>query len=330
MADKASLVQEAVKKVQKILKNYTVKAEGSEEQQAGLSPQAETAAQAVVRILTPFKEELTPDIMHKVLSAAGIQLESPGAGEEETESKPGEGGDMGMQKPEGVSDEHHKGAEMEADKAYKSHLAKMGYEKYPAKQPAMKNKAHEEGSTAAGMEDDEEDEDGVMKSAVMKSDGTLDLSKVPAGVRGAVEAIYKGQMEAVKKAQTLEAELNKVIESNKNKELVAKAASFKNLGADTAGLAHLMKGMSADDLTKFEAVMKSADEQIGKGKLFQELGSSQGGRGGDKWAMIEKAAEGYVAKSGDKVSKAEGVDAFLKTEEGRKLYAEYTSERGGI
>ena len=305
-----------------------------------LDDRAQSALKAVVRILTPFKENLSPVLIHEVLDAAGFQMAA---------QPTSDGGDAmhkeasARQSPEPIKEEHRieamKVAKAAAKKAYDEHVQKLGYQKYPEEQIAQKDLAIH----VAGHEDDdegeEEEQEGTMhnpdaasegKSAMHKTGVMKSLmEKVPAEVRPVVEAIYKGQLEAVKKANDLEKELATVTRAAKRKEMVAKALGYGKLGVDAESLADTLLVLSEKapkEFEKVEKILQGANEQITKGDLFAEFGTNQARNGNGSWDAIEKSAEGYIAKSGEKVSKAEAVDRFLKTPEGVKMYDEYTNE----
>jgi|WetSurMetagenome_2_1015567.scaffolds.fasta_scaffold120411_2 hypothetical protein len=314
-----------MKKVEKVLKDNQ-ELQGDE---GGLSTRAQAALKAVVRILTPFKEEINDDILDQTLGAAGFGVMEDEGGAPEDAGSPMEG--EAGEKEAMCKEEDLMGAKDAANKAYKAHLAKMGYQKYPPAEMQMKSVQKDIDGDEA--EDEDEEEESVGKSAVMKADGTLDLSAVPASVRPALEAIYKGNLELVKKNADLEKQLKEERDQRKTKEFVEKAAGFKNLGADKAELATVLKSLAETNpeaYEKIEKTLQAADTQIGKGTLFGEIGSSQSAKGGSNWDMIEKAAEGWVAKSGQNMTKAQAVEAFLVTKDGQKMYGEYKNERGGI
>ena len=147
-----------------------------------------------------------------------------------------------------------------------------------------------------------------------------------------VEAIFKSNAELVAKADTLAKELAVEREARMEKEFVAKAAAFKNLG-DQKELVSILKSayaVSKENGEKLETILKANDEAISKGNLFKEIGSGSPMKGATTYEQVEKAAEQYVAKSGKEVSKAEAVTAFLNTAEGQKMYGEYKNQRGGI
>jgi len=218
------------------------------------------------------------------------------------------------------------GACKAAHEAYKSHLQKMGYRKYPDVQPRMKSVSKDIKQVdidAIAHDDTEEKGMDVHKS--------LDLSKVDKSLKPALEAIFKANKEQVEKAARLEKELKAERETRREKEFIEKAAGM-GIGGKTEDLAKILKGVADADPTlygKLEALLKGAAEQIKKSSLFAEIGTRSEGAlpGQDAWAKIETIASGMVEKSADKISKSDAIDAVLKTAEGRRLYDEYKAAR---
>lgn len=275
-------------KVETILKacQEEMKKEGG-----ALSDDAQKAAKAAVRLLEPFKDELS-SVMPQLMEACGMA--------EEAEPM--------VEKAKDVSDEQHAAAEAVAKQAYietyKSVVTKPGSTVNPKKESEME--------------------------PVIKADGTLNLQAVPEASRPAIEAIYKSNQELVKKAATLETELKAERDARLDREFVAKAAEFKNLTTPKEELVKVMKalhGVSKEQYDAYLGTLKAADEQVAKSALFTEIGTTKGAAGADSWTQIEKAVEGIVAKSGGKQTKEQATAAFLETPEGAKLYAAHKAER---
>ncbi len=293
---------EVMKKVEKILKDAAEAAEGG-----GMSPRAEAALKAVVRILTPFKEEIKPSMVTKLMTEAGLTEEQT---ETENEGEPGQGG-PGVSKAKDCPPEGEKVAEK------------------------TKKAKNVDGDTD-DEDDNNEEETMTTKAQVIKADGSLDLSAVPESVRPALELIFKGNQELVKKNADLETALKTERDQRREKEFVAKTEGFKHYVGDKAALAKELNALEAASkplydafITNLEAVEKAAEANK---KLFVETGSSRSASaGGSTWEQVEAAALAVVQKSGDsKVSKEQAVEQFLKTAEGQKMYGEYKKERGGI
>lgn len=303
---------------------------------------AQSALKAVVRILTPFKDSLSPVLLHEVLSAAGLQMQHA------TEQYQGEDMDKKMgsatQSPEPISEEHHMEALGKAFGAYKEHMHKLGYRKYPTQQPTQKDMEGNYGDKGKVVRDepgqgeiqsgnmhnpepedmvskkkeaDDMDGDDVCKSSVMKSL----LANVPKETRAAVEEVFKSN-------QNLARELALVKKTAYRKELIQKYSHLKGLGVKVEDLVETMQVLSEkapDQFEKVEKMILAADEQIAKGSLFSEVGSDREGVAGDWYAKIESAAMAQVQKSGEKLSKEAAVERFLDTPEGKQMYNQYLS-----
>lgn len=312
------MTKSATESPEPVSREETYKAETN----SPLSDGAQAALKAMARIAAPFNKELHAEHVGSVMKEVGIGGDGGNEGEGKT--------DMGMQKPEGVADEHHQMASKAADQAYMGHLEKMGYRKYPDAE--MQQKSMDDVEKSNDEEDDE-----VEKSAVAKSAKGLDLSAFPKAQRPQLEKIFKSHQELVQKNLNLQTELKAERDHRTKKEFIAKAQSFKHLGADTEELASVMKTLSEVDHKAFEIVektLRAADTQISQGALFSNLGSSQSraGGAGDAEAKLETLVDSVVQKSGNGKSRAEIYDDVIRnTPEGKRLYKEYKAGRpGGI
>lgn len=325
-----------------------------------LDDKAQSAIKAVVRILTPFKESLSGPLIHEVLDAAGFQMAAAENQKgDHMESKAG----SATMSPEKVKSEHHIEAMKVAKEAYKSHMAKLGYQKYPTEEIAQKDgdqpygekgkvvgddhvqDEEQEGTIhdPAGaeksmekafghqMEDDDDDEDGEEMEKNQKIAKSL-LKGLPKESRKALEHVFKAQSELIEKNSELQNKLEAVTKTARRRDFIEKAAGFSHLGVDREKLADTFLALSESAPEQLDAVQKmlsAANEQVKKGNLFKEFGSSQGTSGGDAWARLEQAAVGFVAKSGEKLTKEESVARFLETTEGKNMYSEYTASKEG-
>lgn len=324
--------------IEKVIKDFQEKHDGD------LDEKAVTAMKAAARILTPFKDKIPKELMRAVNGATGMVDDDEG---EDEGQEPEEKEAMGKVNKEGAlghGDESGQAAEAsggEVPQKDMQYAHKMGVDAYhAARKEAMKKMGHEQYPAAdlqmkedKGDMDEEAQEKKEGEGMVTKS-GELDLSGVPEKVRPAVEKIYKDQREAIAKADKLEKDLAEERSHRITKELTEKVEALKHLGAEKTELVSVLKELKESNpkaFEKVEAVLKAADAQIAKGALFAEAGSKLSrASGGTTWEQIEKAAEGYVAKSGEKLSKAEAVEKFLNTQDGQKLYAEHQAQRGGI
>jgi hypothetical protein len=297
--------------------------------QGPLDEKGQAALQAVVRILNPMKETLSPVLLRSVLDAAGFQLDTAKShgGEMDHEMEQDEMEKSSRMSPEKVKEEHHIAAMKVAKDAYKAELAKLGYQKYPTEQISQKAVDHDPDEPGQDLEqeglmhDPDKEGEGEMqhKSGVMKSL----LAGVPKESRGAIEAIFKAHEETKMR-------LEAVTKAARHKEFVEKAAGYRHLGVATEELAVTLEALPTKQLEVVEKMLKAADEQISKGKLYAEFGTNQPNpaiMGPEaSWANIQKAAHGYVAKSGEKLSDAEAMDKFIQTPEGKNMYNQYQEE----
>jgi len=284
------------------------------EESAPLSDRAQAALKAVARILAPFKEEIKDEHLDAIQQELGMM-----EGKDEELEK----GQMAQPQKE-ISKEHSAEAMEEAKKAYKSHLEKLGYRKYPDEEVAQKSKSVlDEG-------DDEEEED-VSKEKVAKSE--VDLSAFPKEQRTHLEMIFKSNAELVTKNADLEKQLNAEREARIQKEFSERAAQFKHLG-DTNEIAAILKSLSEKDpeaFKKTETILKTANDQIAKGELFKELGTRTGGSVGDAEGRLNALVDSVVQKSGNTKTKEQIYAEVLESSEGRKLYSDMMNSRpGGI
>lgn len=315
----ANISPELMGKVETILK---------EAPEGALSQNAQAAYKAAVKILTPFQKEGSDAVLAQVLKAAGFnfaQAEEPG-----DKGQPLEG-------EAGVEKAHHEIAMKAAECAYGEELKKLGYEKYPVQQPAMKA-----AKSKAESEDEDEEEEELAEKTNKESqmadkvtkESDIDLSKVAPEVKPHLEAIFKEHKELVQKNADLEQKLKDVQREGKKKEFIAKASAYSHYVGDRNELANQLLELSESNpalLVNIEKQLDAQEAQAAKNKdLFREVGSGSQGTMGTSWEAIEKAAEGYVAKSGEKISKAEATDRFLQTSEGQAMYAQHQKERGGI
>lgn len=205
------------------------------------------------------------------------------------------------------------------------------------KAPAKKKTSKKDPKQVADDEGDNMDEKDQAtkkdkKAAVEKKDGELDLSGVPEDMRPQLESIFKSNQELVAKSQRLETELNAERKTRREKEFVAKCDGFKHYAGDKHELALQLMELSDANPKLYDNVVKQLEaveieKAAAAGTIFRELGSSAPGTAGTSFEAIEKAAEGYVAKSGDKVTKEGAVEKFLATEQGKAMYTAYKASR---
>lgn len=293
--------------------------------EASVSQGAQAALKAAARILVPFKGEVNGKQVNAILREAGMdQVADSG--------QPMEGLIAKMKRPDGMDDEKYENCMKAAYGAYEEEV-KKNFPPEKNEQPNVlksKDGQPKEGEAKETKGDMVENKDKVTKS----NTDTLDLSAVPEAVRPTVEAIFKSQQELVKKNLELQGALDTERKERRLKEFVAKANGFRHYVGDRAELGKQLMELSDANQPLYENVVKNLEandaqaETVSK-NLFREVGSSAGAaKGGDAWAKIEAAAEGIVQKSASKLSKAEAVEAFLGTPDGKKMYAEYVDQKG--
>jgi hypothetical protein len=181
-----------------------------------------------------------------------------------------------------------------------------------------------------------EDKDKMMKGDNQNKGDKMPndelLKSLPEETRTKVEALFKANddkvAEAVKKAEEAEKALKAERDEKIKKEFIEKAATLKKVPAKAERLGEILKAFSEvnKEMTdELFGVLKAADEAIEKGGLFDEKGSTAINKGEKAMEKIEKAATALAAEK--KITKAQAMDQFLMTEEGKNLYNEYESER---
>jgi len=180
---------------------------------------------------------------------------------------------------------------------------------------------------------------------IVKIEAELEVAKSAPKGTPVEEDIFKGLPEAV--AKMLQEQNVKLADANEKiakmrdesetKIFIAKAAELtSNLGVVAEEFGPVLKSINAANpelAAKVEAVLKTANETVKKGNLFTEIGTTLTGSPtgiakNDAWSSIQTLAQGLVTK-GESKTEADAIDAVLKSEEGRKLYAIYTGKIKG-
>lgn len=331
----------------RILKSFGKKDDDDQinEQLDGLTPAAQTAARAIARIAAPHADELQASHLGAVLSTVGID----GVGGKK------KSGGSNMK----VKDDDKKAAKSAAENAYKSHMEKLGYKKYPTAELTMKAFGDEE------EEDDDEDmkakklkakkeqEDADAEKAkkekakmekeqlakVFREDGSIDLTAISKedspelyAIAKMVQASDSRARAAELKANTSETVLKEHKESVRKEEIIRKSFEFRNLNQkDVEATLVLADKAGTEEYTRVVKMFEAQNVQIGQGGLFGEIGKSGMSDGSlSAWAKIDKAADSVVQKSsegGTKISKEQAITNFLETEEGQNLYAQHQASR---
>lgn len=298
-----------------------------------LSDRAKAAIQAVVRILSPFKGEVTDADLDQALVEGGVLAAGGSAGDVEKLGKdqvndPAAHPSVATNAEKEDDDEEDEEEDDDAEDVSKGMNAiKEIVDKYCNYAAMNAKKEFPQGGKQVADEKDK------AKKSVMKADGTIDLEAVPAEIRPMVEAIYKGQADLVKKNDDLTKQLADERKERREKEFTAKADGFKHYTGDKKELAvKLMKLQDADkdlyaDFVKQLESIDAEKETVHK-QLTSEKGSSlSSGAVGDVEQKIDAAVKDIVQKSADKISPEQAYSQFIQTPAGQELYSQYKSGR---
>lgn len=170
--------------------------------------------------------------------------------------------------------------------------------------------AKAEAEAKAKEEAEKKDKESAVSKQVpvQKADGTWDFSHIPEAARPSVEAVWKEKIAKDAELADIRKSLKEERDARVNKEFVEKAGAYKHLGIAADKLGPVLKSLSEsapEAFKELETVLKGADERLGKGGLFTEVGSnSPGGTSvakGDQTeaeAKAEAIAKGLVEKDG--------------------------------
>ena len=163
---------------------------------------------------------------------------------------------------------------------------------------------------------DEEEE--LEKTEIAKS-----LKDSPANVKAEVERLWKANRE-------LEAVIKRERDERERKEYVAKASElYPNLpGMNAEELGVVLKTVNDLDKKlagKIESVLKSANEAIASGDVFQEIGSSVEANSDSSYGRLDAIAKSKVDKSAGSTSYHKAFTEALA--ENPELYTQYLNEK---
>lgn len=189
--------------------------------------------------------------------------------------------------------------------------------------------------------DDDQDDTAVNKGGtvethaavpIKKEDGSWDYSGVPAEAVSFYRDTVEKAEAAEKRLADAEERIAKAEDDKLTRVVVAKAEELKFVGAPDE-VAEILKAASEnlepEQVEKLEAVLAAANERIQKGDLFKEHGAKHvvgPDSPGDAWAQIEKMAADLVEKA-EGMSEDKAVEIVLKTEAGKRLYEEYSTQQ---
>ena len=335
---------------------------------APLDERAQASLKAVYRILLPMKDIITADDVYALLDEAGIGDDDDEASDETDGVDPADAAEVALDKsgdnPNNKGDDVAKDAEDSA-KVEKAAGKMMWDGETPKGMSADKHakamKAAQAAYKAFGCDDKTEkaaddDEEGVEKAAPwMKEKGVTKsadaLAGVPAEARAWFEAVTKRADEAnralVQKSAALEAEVKGMREERVLKSYHDQLnGQFRHLPINVEKTARVLKTLSETDKEAHDdylSTLKAANEaarvskSFGQGGLYGSMGSTPGagaeGRmtsgGSSAETQLEALVDGYVAKSSDRVSKADAWAKVLATDEGIRLYEQIAIDQGG-
>ena len=183
------------------------------------------------------------------------------------------------------------------------------------------------------------EEEGIFKEYITK-EGKLNSSAIPEAIRPMVSMLWSDKQKKDSDLATIKKQLDEEREVRVRKEYDDKAATdYGNIKVEGLGLVMKEFGeKSADQFPKLEAILKAANDALGKpGNAFGEVGSAGGGGGPDDGVSADafydtiKARAVVVCKEDNPgASDAILVSKFIsKFDEGRKMQAEYKRRKLG-
>lgn len=170
----------------------------------------------------------------------------------------------------------------------------------------------------------------IMKSLPILKDGSLDESKIPEELRGAVTHLFKANKASADLIATVEKNLAEERDIRITKAYQEKAATYGNIKVD--GLATVLKDVAASSPETFkvlESILKVANDGLAPSSTgaFGEIGSSRTAAQTDSqsaeqiYKTIETEADAAI--EGDKTL-IEKMDLFMTgNERGQALYTQY-------
>lgn len=178
-----------------------------------------------------------------------------------------------------------------------------------------------------------------------KDDGSWDLSSVPEEQRAGLEVVLKmhdaetarlnaelaARDERIQKSEEL---AQRERDLREDREYLAKAEALDKLPQAPDELAPILKSIAhaeqagaitAGTSEKVESILKAANEAVGQGALFSELGARGELGSSDAEARIEKAAE-KLREADPSLTKQQAIAKALEADP--ELYAAYRAEEG--
>lgn len=162
---------------------------------------------------------------------------------------------------------------------------------------------------------------------------SVDLSQLDDQTRTMVEGVFKSHAAMEERTAQLETVVKSLQAEKQEQHYVAKAAKeFSHLPLGEQQLGLMLKSandMNPDFAKGFETLLGRMDEMVQKSAMLTTMGAVSKSNEGGAWAKIETLAEGIVQKSAESqnpLTKAQAIDAVLKTEQGKALYREYLGD----
>ena len=259
--------------------------------EAGINEEGATAIAGALKLISAYSDVVSPADSVAIVAKAFAEK-----GEEEEEAEKGE-------------------EEEEAKKQEEEEDAPAPEAEAPA--PAAEAPPAEESVEEEVVESADEEEE-LEKTEIAKS-----LKDSPANVKAEVERLWKANRE-------LEAVIKRERDERERKEYVAKASElYPNLpGMNAEELGVVLKTVNDLDKKlagKIESVLKSANEAIASGDVFQEIGSSVEANSDSSYGRLDAIAKSKVDKSAGSTSYHKAFTEALA--ENPELYTQYLNEK---
>lgn len=174
------------------------------------------------------------------------------------------------------------------------------------------------------------------KGQVFKDDGSLNMDVIPEESREIVSVLYKQSVDAQTESKKLASKIEKMENDQKKVDAIAKAKEFSHLGDDTEKLSKTLmtarEKLSKEEYDEFEDTLKKADKFVGDSAAFTEIGRSDdrstsrpslSTTGGEVVQEVLRKAQSLVEKN-DKLDIAAAINTVLKTDP--DLYDKYRNE----
>lgn len=180
----------------------------------------------------------------------------------------------------------------------------------------MADKTKEEMDAEAKAKLEQENADKVKKAAEEKAKAE-EIAKANEAVAKQLEDVRKENAALAEQVKKMREEKETEVRVQKSKDIAGLAAGVKS-----DDVAEILKGLNADQTTKFEAIIKTLGEQIKTGEMFRPVGQSVA-KAGSAQATIDSKVE-EIMKSNAKLTKEQAFDRVVKADP--KLYDQLQKE----